>query len=840
MIFPSLKIRHLRTVAWLGTGMGLLVALLGLWLLAERACEGDDDAPNRQYLPALRIFLVALFIFFSVGIWLYRRLQTQLMSLEIQRDAAWSVQLQSETRLRLLMRQIPGIIWTTDRSLRMSFGQSGRSPLLRDSANMRSGATVYEFCGTRDPAFPAVAGHLKALAGETARFELHWKGRTFQAQVEPLTDAAGRNVGCIGVAVDISERKESEHNLRASEERYRAIAEVSPAGIWQVTLEGKTIYANPSMITLLELDNAGELTGTTFHTFFTEASLQEIARAHELRLRGVSSMYEVELIGKRGRHANLLIAGAPLFDVAGRLNSIIGSLTDITERKQMERSLRESEQRYRAVFDTNPFPMYVFDRKTLAFLAVNEATVLHYGHSASEFGGLTLLDLRFPEDHDQVHAEAAESRPSAVHGQLARHRRKDGTAVDVELSTHDLVFGGRGARLVVAIDVTERQRLEAQLRQAQKMEAVGRLAGGVAHDFNNVLTVISGYTDLLARQLGPGHSALPDVEEVRHAADRATALTRQLLAFSRNNAVAPRVLDLNLLVVELERLLRRLIGENVELTTAPADRPAWVHADAGQLEQVIVNLVVNARDAMPAGGRVCVTVSHVDVAEDEAHLEPPLKPGRHVLLRVTDTGAGMAPEVRRHLFEPFFTTKEQGKGTGLGLFTVYGFVRRQEGRIEVASETGMGTGISIYLPCALPPAEVAPAAPAADTPKRGSETVLLVEDEPILRAMLLRVLQNTGYQVLQATNGEAALQLSEAHQGPIHLLVTDLVMPRLGGRELAERLSARRPSVKILYMSGYTDGPLGNPASGDQPFHFLQKPFLPDILANKVREVLGS
>lgn len=745
----------------------------------------------------------------------------------------------SEARLKMLLRKIPGAVWTTDRDLTMSFlhgGQAGQTSLGTVLPG-QPGPTLYEYFGTRDPSFPAIAGHLKALRGEPARYEIDWSGRTFQANVEPLT-VHNEIVGCIGVALDITERIEAERNLTVSEARYRLIAEISGAGIWQIEPDGKTIYANPSMCTLLQIETMDELKDHTYHRYFTPDSVDDVVNAQEMRRRGIASMYEAVLVGKRGRQQNVLVSGAPLFHTDGRLHSIIGIFTDITERKQMEQSLRESEHRYRALFDTNPYPVYVFDLETLAFVMVNEAAVHHYGYSQQEFLRMRLPDIRLPEDEKDLRADLERSKPVVLQGIHTRHRKKDGSIIEVELSTHDLVLAGRRVRLVLAVDITARKELEMQLRQAQKMEAVGRLAGGVAHDFNNSLTVIGGFCDMVLRQLGPGHPASAEVEEIRDAADRATALTRQLLAFSRKNVVAPRVLDLNQVVANLQRLLRRLIGEDIELVNVPSPEPAWVMADAGQIEQVLVNLAVNSRDAMPKGGRLTLSFATRKLGEAEARKLPGLQPGWFVVLSVADTGVGMPPEVRQHLFEPFFTTKPQGLGTGLGLFTAYGILRHHQGQIDVHSEPGKGTVVLLYLPRALPPTE--PPAPAATPaePARGSETILLVEDEPILRTLLSRVLAGQGYRVLEASHGEDALRVSGNFHEAIDLLVTDLVMPKMGGRELGERLGAARPTMKILYISGYTDGMLGNHEGNQGPVNFLQKPFLPMVLAHKVREIL--
>jgi PAS domain S-box-containing protein len=390
--------------------------------------------------------------------------------------------------------------------------------------------------------------------------------------------------------------------------------------------------------------------------------------------------------------------------------------------------------------------------------------------------------------------------------------------------------------LSLAQDITERRQLEEQFRQAQKMEAVGRLAGGVAHDINNLLTVITGYGELVLSILPPTHPARELVREIRNAGERAAALTRQLLAFSRKTVLEPKVLDLNTQVREMEKLLRRLIGEDVELTTSLSPDLGRVKTDPGQLEQVLVNLCVNARDAMPHGGKITLETKNAQLDAAYAQDHPDVQPGPYVLLAVSDTGHGMDAATQARIFEPFFTTKEQGKGTGLGLAMVYGFIKQSSGHIAVYSEPGRRATFKLYLPQVQGMVSSSKSSPGLT---KGTETVFLVEDEDGVRALARHLLQSCGYTVLEASNGKEALRIAERHLGTIHLLITDVVMPQgLGGRQVAEAVRARHPEARVLFVSGYTDDAVVRHGILEERTSFLQKPFTPAALAQKVREVL--
>ena len=510
------------------------------------------------------------------------------------------------------------------------------------------------------------------------------------------------------------------------------------------------------------------------------------------------------------------------------------------ERKQAEEALRRSEEQFRTLVESARDVIFALSPDGL-FTALNSAFETITGWTREEWLGKPFTGLLHADDVKAANELFSrvlrlEPRPSA---QL-RFRHRDGSYLvgDVHANLHRQDVRVLGL-LGIVRDVTDRVRLEDELRQAQKMEAVGRLAGGVAHDFNNLLTAIGGYSDLLLSDLAPGDPRRSDVEEIKKAAERAAALTRQLLAFSRRQVLQPRVLDLNVVVVGAEKLLRRLIGEDVRLATRLEPSLGAVRADAGQLEQVVMNLAVNARDAMRGGGTLTLETRSVDITKARRTEEQaPMPPGPYIELRVSDTGVGIDAETKRHLFEPFFTTREKGKGTGLGLATVYGIVKQSGGFIWVDSEPGRGTTFTIHLPRVDERVDADEAGRPVRSEVSGTETVLLVEDEVAVRTVVRESLRVHGFKVLEAQDGEVALRVAADATAPIDLLLTDVVMPGLSGRALADRLTAERPGLRVLYMSGYTDDALGPHGVLEPGLHYLQKPFAPDVLARKVREVL--
>ncbi len=641
-------------------------------------------------------------------------------------------------------------------------------------------------------------------------------------------------------------RHRAEDALLRSEERYRALFDAVPVGLYRTASDRRIANANPAMAQMLGFDSVEALIGSDAVELYVEPEVRR-EWVRRLETEGLVQAFEAQLRRRDGSALWALESARATLDDDGRILHIEGTVQDITERKQAELRLRDSEAQYRLLFDANPHPMWVIDPETIRFLAANDAAVRSYGFSRAEFLSMPATDIRPPEDVAQMSARirASAATEGVVSVGESRHRRKDGTLFDVHVTSSRLTFDGRPAVLAMAIDVTERNRaaaalekLEGQLRQSQKMEAIGQLAGGVAHDFNNLLGVIIGYSELLLRDLAAGSPAARRMTEIRNAADRAASLTTQLLAFSRRQVLQPRVLDLNSVVSEAREMLARVISENVEIVTVLAPGLGRVRADPGQIHQVILNFAVNARDAMPDGGTLTLETRNVVLDGGAAERHPGLAPGRYVALLVSDTGPGMPPEVLEHMFEPFFTTKEQGQGTGLGLATVYGVVTQSGGHVEVESAVGRGTTFKVYLPLADPdPYEAAaPSAPPASP----SETVLLVEDAEALREMVQEILEAEGYRVIAAEDAERALDVAAAHEGPIALVITDVVMPGLSGPAAAERLKVLRPDIRVLFMSGYTDEAIGRQGVIGRETHFIQKPFSADALLRKVREVLDQ
>jgi two-component system cell cycle sensor histidine kinase/response regulator CckA len=536
----------------------------------------------------------------------------------------------------------------------------------------------------------------------------------------------------------------------------------------------------------------------------------------------------------------------------GKLLRIWGSATDVTARKQAEaqreaalEALRQSEKRFRLLVESSPDAIFVQTEGRLVY--VNDAAIHLFGASAAEdLLGTPMLDRLHPAFSEMVRERIRilnEKRASVPRIEV-RYRRLDGTPVPSEVSAVPIRYEGQDGALVFVRDITERKRaqeerekLQAQLSQAQRMESVGRLAGGIAHDFNNMLSVILGHTELAMRQIDPASPLYLDVEEIYRASQRSADLTRQLLAFARRQIVTVEVLDLNDTIAGMLKMLRRLIGEDIDLAWLPGAGLWPVKIDPSQIDQILANLCLNARDAIRDMGKITIETTNVFCDETYCAGQAGVVPGPYVLLAVSDDGQGMDREVLAHLFEPFFTTKETGQGSGLGLSIVYGIVKQNQGFINVYSEPGLGTTFKIYLPRSMEKLVPTVEAPRPTLPG-GRETVLLVEDEAAILHLVKAVLRQAGYEVLTASTPGEALRRVQAHTGKIDLLISDVVMPEMNGRDLAVRIEVIHPEVKCLYMSGYTENVIAHRGVLDEGVWFLQKPFSIDELAAKVREVL--
>ena len=656
-------------------------------------------------------------------------------------------------------------------------------------------------------------------------------------------DADGRPTRLFGTVQDVTDRHLVFEALKAGEERYRRIVENTSEGVWMYDAGAITTFMNGRMASLLG-STVDEAVGQSIFDFVPEANRAAARARIERRHLGIAERLNTTLQRKDGTQLWTSIQTNPLFDAERRFDGVLALVTDLSA----QRSADEARARLAAMVESSQDAILTADLDGLITSWNRSAEVL-YQYSAAEIIGQSLFLLVPPV------MQAGQRRlfESAALGQAmdtfeTSRRRRDGSTVEVALTVSP-VRDGSGAVIGVskiARDLTVQRRTEAalrrteeQFRQAQKMEAIGRLAGGVAHDFNNLLSVILSYSSFALEQLKPGDPLRSDVEQVELAGKRATELTRQLLAFSRQQVLQPRVVDLNHIIAGMRAMLARLLGEDIELTTLGDSGIGRIHADPGQLEQVLMNLAVNARDAMPEGGNLTVETVNVTLDANYVGSHLGVTPGNYVMLAVSDTGIGMDAATRARIFEPFFTTKEQGKGTGLGLSTVFGIVEQSGGHVEVYSEPGKGCTFKIYLPCTDRVA-LADQAPRAASAFCGTETILLVEDELQVRTAACAILRKKGYNVLETSNGGEAFLLSAEFGATIHLLLTDVIMPRMSGRRLSEHLALQRPEMKVLFVSGYTDDAIVHHGVLEAGVAFLQKPFTPDSLLRKVREVLDG
>ena len=799
---------------------------LGVLVLAS----GSQDLSE----PAWMGFARALAVQFS---------QTIALGQSLSRGAA------SETRYRTLMEHANDAILLLDPSFVIVEANRQAEVLLGRPRDQIVGNPYGDLLVPEErEELEAVRLRLKVESGGPSEYRhlLRGDGQRVAVDVSSALVRLGEEDLILTIIRDVTARKRAEEDLARVQERLRHVVSSSPAVTYAMRVEGDRFvptWMSANLESLLGYTPDEALApGWWLEHLHPDDRAQALADSAALFVYG-RMVSEWRFARRDGTYCWLRDERRLLRDPVGDPAEVVGSWSDVSLRKEAELQLRQSEEEYRLLFDRHPRPMWVFDPETLAFLDVNQAAIDHYGYSREEFLHMSTKDIR-PRTAVTAFMERVRSEPWDPDRRAPRsagewlHLKKDGTEIIVEGWSSPIVFKGRQAWLVLAHDVTEKKGLEAQLLQAQKMEAIGQLAGGVAHDFNNLLGVITGYSELLLKDLGAAHPGVKRIEQIRRAADRAAGLTRQLLAFSRKQVLEPQALDLNAVVTEIEKMLRRLIGEDLVLATR-LDSGLWrVRADPGQIEQVIVNLAVNARDAMPKGGQLILETANVTLDQSLERTRPDVKAGDFVMLVVADRGQGMSAETMAHIFEPFFTTKAVGKGTGLGLSTVFGIVTQSGGHISVESEVGRGTTFRIYLPRIEGEAAQAATKEPEGPPLRGSETILVVEDAEALRLMACEILGAAGYQVLEAESPRAALALAAAHDAPIHLLLTDVIMPEMSGRVLADNAQKLRPELRVLYMSGYTNETIDQ--HGDLPSGtlLLQKPFSAEVLLRKVHAAL--
>jgi PAS domain S-box-containing protein len=647
--------------------------------------------------------------------------------------------------------------------------------------------------------------------------------------ISPIHDDAGQVVGASTIARDIGEQLAAAAALRRSEEDYRLLFERHPAPMF--------VY-NPANLHLLAVNEAmveaygwtkDELLAMTIDEIWLAEEREDIRRVIAGVVPGSVRSLEARHITKDGRQLVVFVSGrgVPFEGQPARL--VLAQ--DATERRRLEGELNRSEESYRHLFDQHPAPMFVFDPVSFRFLAVNEAMVDDYGWTQEEILAMTRDELWPPEERAALRLEVEQFEPGEVHEREWRHLRKDGSIVVVAIAARSIDFAGQHARLTLAQDITAQRRLEEELRQTQKMDAIGRLAGGIAHDFNNLLVVIRGNSHLLLKRLEG--DVREYVEHIDAAAERAADLTRQLLSFSRQRVLRLEPVDLDDVVTETLALLQRSLGEDIVISADLDVAVGAVLADRSELSNAILNLAINARDAMSDGGTLDIQSAAAHVAEGETRGELP--PGRYALLRITDSGIGMDEETRARAFDPFFTTKQEG--TGLGLAAVYGVVRQSGGHIWVYSEPGLGTTFKLYFPLTGElPAIAEPDVGAGSL--GGDETILVVEDTEMVRGLVASTLRAYGYEVLAAAGAEEALALVHEGEPRIDLLLTDVIMPGMNGRELADRLLALLPGLKVLFTSGYPADTILRLGIAESAAAYIEKPFLPDELARTIRGVL--
>ena len=825
--------------------------------VGSRAGSLDKEHSSIHALPELLVGVLAL-----VFVWLLAKILSAKREESEDLRSAQETLRNNEARLRVMLEQLPAVVWTTDTELRFTSSVGAALLDLGLKPGDAVGMTLYDFFDSRDESFPPIRSHREALDGRTVSYEQDWGGNRYRTVVEPLRNADGEVVGALGVALDVTDLATSEQALLVSKARYQDFLAQTSEGIWRLELaqpvsveaaEEEQIEHLYRYGVLAECSDAfARMFGLTSASVLVDARLDEILPRSEAEnlehfrtfIRRDYRLVDAESsdIDEKGRRQYFVNSLTGIVE-DGQLLRIWGTRRDVTAHREADEALKASEEKYRELFEASQDTIFISTPEG-RLIDINPAGVRLLGYeSRKELLNVDVgRDLYADPDQRQRVVEMLDEHGGCRDFEL-RLKRKNGSEIVVQESA-SVVQNSKGQVVAyrgVLRDVSRQRMLEEQLQGAQRMEAVGRLAGGVAHDFNNLLTVINGRSDLLGSMLEKESPLQHEVDEIKQAGERAAAMTRQLLILSRREVGSPQVINLNRVIEEVENLLRRSIGEQIEFVTDLETRLPNICADESQIEQVLLNLSLNARDAMMDGGTLTVRTGALMV---DGRVNSPavgLTEGPYVVLRVQDTGVGIDPAIRGQIFEPFVTTKEPSRGTGLGLSTVYGVVKQCGGQIRVESTPGKGSTFEIYLPAVEQPELQATDGVVEPEMPGGSERILLVEDEAAVRSLLRRFLDSQGYRVVEAQDGDAAIGVAESSNG-FDLLLTDLVMPGMGGFELARRLGEQWPDLQVVFMSGYSEDAVRN--TDAEPVmdetNFLQKPFSTDALARRLRDILDT